>query len=222
MSGSQGDSTFSTGRAGDYIRRRVDPAQPRTTVQQARRSSFSAFSAEWRTLTEAQRSSWKALAPQVTLTDRYGNTYHPSGQQLFVGNNLRIELNGDSPLLTAPAVPESANISAGDFTATRSAAGAATDVLRVADVNGVGVQAILVYATAPYSAGRSYVSPSAFRLVTVLSGGSNQVENFRAEYEALFGRPVTGTKISVKLIAMSQSGFAGTPIVETSTVTATA
>ncbi len=198
FSGSLADSTFSTGRGGDYIRRRVNPAQPRTAAQVAARSVFGTMSARWRTLTDAQRAGWRTLATSITLTDRYGKSYTPSGQQLFVGANATLANDGDE-LWDAPG-GGSAHVPpfVGALVAKRGAA-AANDVITV-DVGTVAAsERGIVSATAQFSAGRAYISPSQFRKIATLQPGAGGARDIKAAYEAVFGRPTIGQKIAVSV-----------------------
>jgi hypothetical protein len=200
FSGSLADSTFSTGRGGDYIRRRVKPAQPRTAAQVAARSVFGTMSARWRALTEAQRNGWKALAATVTLNDRYGNAYKPTGQQLYVGANGVLSLSGDQTddapgSNFGPAYPGS-----GALMAKRGAA-AAQDVITLSVSTVPANTSFVVLATPQFSAGQAYISPSAYRVLQVFGPGAAGVKDLKAAYEARFGRPVIGQKIALKMYA---------------------
>jgi hypothetical protein len=210
MSGSQGDSTFSTGRAGDYIRRRVNPAQPRTARQMQVRSAFSGMSAVWRTLTEAQRNGWKSLASTVTLTGRYGNTYRPTGQQLFVSVNLNEGRNPDEATPDAPGVSTPAAPLNSLVINVRRGAAAANDIFTVTGSNGDVDTSMGINATGSYSAGRSYISPSQLRFVINKSNAQlGAGADIKAAYEAIFGRPALGAKVSVEVVPINVNGFAG-------------
>ncbi len=212
MSGSQGDSTFSTGRAGDYIRRRVDPAQPRTQAQSDVRARFSQFSSQWKTLTAAQRLAWSNLAGTVTLTSRYGSVYHPSGQQLFVRANSNLGAAGVDPITDAPGSASSPG-SVTDFNINvRRGATAATDVVTVTAADAPAGSQVEIYATAPFSPGREYVSPSSLRLVAVIAAADmGNVNSIRVQYENKFGRPVLGTKVKMQAVPIGANGIAGPP-----------
>jgi hypothetical protein len=221
MSGSQGDSTFSTGRAGDYIRRRVDPAQPRTANQVARRNSFSTASSAWRLLTAGQRAGWRNLAATVTLTNRYGATYKPTGQQLFVGtfataDNAGVIISNDAPgSIVQPAAVEITEL------LTKRGAAAANDVLTLKHSGFAAGPVFNIYATGNYSAGREYVAPGSLKFIlTSDTNAGNTVVDFKAAWEAIFGRPAIGSKITVSVQVVSQAGFASPKTSRTNVVIA--
>ncbi len=220
MSGSQGDSTFSTGRAGDYIRRRVDPAQPRTEAQVGTRSNFSFLSARWRGLTEAQRAGWRNLATGITLTDRYGKPYKPSGQQLFVGANMTLTIAGDQ-LDDAPGTSTPASVPALGAVVAKRGAAAVNDVITVALDTIAAGEIVAVLGTSQMSAGRGYISPSAFRFLTHFNPGAAAARDIKAAYEARFGRPTIGQKIAVKVYKFTEdNGIKSAEVVGTTTVIA--
>lgn len=220
MSGSQGDSTFSTGRGGDYIRQRVNPAQPNTARQQAARTAFSAGSSAWRTLTQAQRNGWNNLAQTITLTDRYGKMYKPTGQQLFVANRAASAAIGNNPLSDAPGIVDAPGNLGNITLIIKRGATAATDVFTLQAQFGTDTgDKVVIAATGMYSAGRSYISPGQFKRLAVLTGDNMDNPNsIKNEWEALFGRPIVGTKVSVKVSAFSQNSFPGSPIIVTTVV----
>ncbi len=210
MSGSQGDSTFSTGAGGDYIRRRVNPAQPRTEAQQEVRATFSAASAAWRSLTQAQRNGWTALAATVTRTDRYGKTYRPTGQQLFVASRTLASFSSQGAISDAPATSAQGNVITFIELIAKRGATAADDVITVDGNVQASGQPVVIFATAPFSAGRAYVSPGQYKKLGVFSQGDlNAGVSIKSLYEALFGRPTLGSHIALKAYCVSSGMFAG-------------
>lgn len=204
--GSLGDATFSTGRNGDYIRQRVDPAQPRTARQQAVRASFGALSAAWRSITDAQRAGWNQLATSTTITDVYGNTSRLTGQQLYVRTNrFRAELGlarsdaapGAAPAITAVAI---------------TALAATPTTLTITTSPGTHPQAVEVFATGNFSAGRGFVADGQLRLIQIVAAGAAFPASIFTAYNAKFGAPATGSKIAVQLVPVHPEGFGGQPV----------
>lgn len=84
QSGSQAGTTASRNRFGQYLRTRAMPVQPRTPTQTYRRSFLTNASSGWRALTDAQRNAWNVYASQLQRTDSLGQSYTPTGAELFV------------------------------------------------------------------------------------------------------------------------------------------
>lgn len=102
--GSVGALTFSKGRNGAIIRTKVSPVQPRTSSVLTIRGQFSSLSKVWaNTLTDNQRLAWIALAATTTYTNVFGNSYHPTGLQLFQSCNRNLDVIGEAHIEDAPA-----------------------------------------------------------------------------------------------------------------------
>jgi hypothetical protein len=97
-----GGDVFARNRAGLYVRVKVKPKNPKTSIQQSNRADFSGFTKNWRGLTAAQIAGWNALAASSTLTDTLGNNYQPSGLQLYISCNRNLNLIGAVPITNAP------------------------------------------------------------------------------------------------------------------------
>ena len=103
-SGKFGDNIFARNPSGLYLRKHVEPDQPNTDRQMTIRDRFTAFSANWATLTEVQRTGWNGLAALVTKTGKYGDLYNPTGHRLYIAlNQTRAEF----------ALPEQSDAPAG-------------------------------------------------------------------------------------------------------------
>jgi len=105
-SGKLGGVVASHNRGGAYFRKHVVPVQPRTASQTANRNQLAAFSSAFKSLTASQIAGWNALGSSVTLKDKLGNSYNPTGQQLFVSCNRHLASLGISTVLAnAPSIP---------------------------------------------------------------------------------------------------------------------
>lgn len=118
--GSIGGSTFSRSKAGNYIRSRKKPVNPRSNLQGERRAAASQLSREWgKTLTEAQRSAWRAYADDTNWTNKLGQTITIPGLAAFLRTGAMLLLAGE---VYQPAAPtESGSAGAVDFTFTATA-----------------------------------------------------------------------------------------------------
>ena len=103
FSGAQGSTVASHNRYGPYLRNRTIPVNPNTAEQQNERNNLATISAAWRTLTSAQRAAWTAEALSVTLYDRLGRAYTPTGHQYFVSiNRTKFVYLSSSSISTSP------------------------------------------------------------------------------------------------------------------------
>jgi hypothetical protein len=100
--GKNGGNVASRNRFGTYLRRHVAPVQPRSSSQLANRQTFGAISGAWRALTAAQQQGWNTLATTVTFKNSMGQTYNPTGAQLFMLFSRNLVLNGGSSYADAP------------------------------------------------------------------------------------------------------------------------
>lgn len=102
-SGKLGGSVFSRNRYGQYVRPFRMPINPRTNNQEIARAALADGSKAWATIEEANRTAWVEYAKTVSLKDALGNTYHPTGQNAFVGAfALRSDMLSDAPDPSAP------------------------------------------------------------------------------------------------------------------------
>jgi hypothetical protein len=91
--GSVGGVTFSKSRNGAILRTKVSPVQPRSSSVLTIRAQFASLSTRWaNTLTDVQRLGWSALAAVTNYSNVFGNTYHPTGLQLYLGCNRNLDV----------------------------------------------------------------------------------------------------------------------------------
>lgn len=103
LSGQAGNTVASRNRNGSYLRTRVTPVNPRTSLQSAVRASFASFATNWKALTDAQRGSWDALGAGTSRTDSLGSTYTLTGLQSYISVNRNLATIGSAAVTTAPA-----------------------------------------------------------------------------------------------------------------------
>lgn len=102
--GSVGAHTFTKGRNGAVLRQKVSPVQPRTSSVLLQRSKFASDSKVWAGPTmDGLRAGWLALAAVTNYTNVFGNTYHPTGSQLFKSCNMNLDAIGEARILDVPA-----------------------------------------------------------------------------------------------------------------------
>jgi len=210
ISGSIAGNTYSRNRFGPYIRTRALPVNPNTAAQQLARSRFSTVSAQWRQLTEGQRATWEVAGTELFNSNPLGFPAPLSGAQAFAAyNNINL-LIGNSITTTAPAVDKSAEITAAVL--TLDTGGPALVELDSITGEAITDNPILVYASAPVSAGRSFFRKSDYRFIGSLNENA-QPFDLTTEYAALFGSitsALVGQKTSFLLRGLSGNGWLGT------------
>lgn len=209
-------SVFSKNRGGSYVRTKVTPVNPQTDAQQSVRGRFGAFAAAWRGLTEAERQSWIDAAPSFPVTDIFGSSKILSGSQLYSKLNLNLAQAGQTEITTAPTPADIPSLIGLSLSATDTP-GLTFD----ADLQDVpaGFSAV-VFATPNYGAGISFVK-NKFRFITALAAAAAMdPANILAAYQAVFGNPIAGQKISIRVFLVSNTtGQAGVPFSATAIVT---
>jgi hypothetical protein len=203
---SVGGATFSKNRGGNYVRAKVAPVQPRSTAQQEARANLSTLSAMWKGLTQTQIAGWNSLASSITLKDSLGNSYKPTGAQLYVGNNRNLSDIDETTVDDAPA----ASPSFADVTPLAGSAAAGTPAFTITTNTGAAPDGFvfLVRATPQLSPGKSYFGKSRYRLIGHFADTAYASLNVLDDYTARFGALVEGQQIAfaVSLIEIA-SGF---------------
>lgn len=202
-SGSLGGATFSRNKGGSYMRAKVTPTNPQTARQTAVRSDLAGLSAEWRTLTEAERGAWNASTGSWPVQDALGQTKQLSGHQLFNRlNGGRRIVDPGAALLTSPPLPVSVpSVTVTGFLAYLDA-GALTAEGDFSPVNVPTDFAAAIYATPCISAGISSPANSAYKLIGVIEA-SNPFSGWAALFQTFFGAPVIGQKIFLSIDLVS-------------------
>lgn len=194
--GKFGGGVFSKNRNGAYVRRKVTPSNPQTAAQLQARSRLTAQSQAWRGLSQADRNSFDAAAPQFAKTDVFGNSYAPTGKNLFTLLNINLALAGGSPLAAAPLPREVEQPVAGTLTVAEG--GAKT----IAYTGTTDASKVLVFACAPQSPGKRYVK-NQMRLIASFNGDTASPLNIASAYVSKFGEPPAGTFVAVELQAVN-------------------
>jgi len=84
VAGSIGGTTFQRAGSASVARRRPHPPRPLQSGQRAAQMLLAAASREWTLKSDGDRSGWRSRALTITLTNSLGQTYHPTGQQLYI------------------------------------------------------------------------------------------------------------------------------------------
>jgi len=107
--GSIRGTTFSRSLAGATARARPRPARPSRPWQAIRQLQLASAAARWRLLTTADQDDWNDYGATVTLLNRLGVAFNPTGQMMFVRQdcfNWRSTAGPATPVIpTASSLP---------------------------------------------------------------------------------------------------------------------
>lgn len=202
--GKIGGHVASRNRSGAYLRTKVTPVNPQTLAQQMVRNRLTSLSQGWRSLTPAQRAAWDAAVSDYARTDIFGNLRNPTGKNLYLRVNANLLGVGEAAISTPVAPQGTSPVVAGTLTATD------TPTMTVALSGGDGTCKVQIWATAPQSAGKSFVK-SEYRLIGNDDDNVASPLDIQALYSAKFGAQAAGTKVFVKLVPVNTtSGEQGT------------
>lgn len=209
--GKLGGQVASKNRAGAYVRTKTSPVNPQSIAQSQVRSSFAAVSALWRGLSDQNRASWNEAVNNWQRTDVFGDLKTPSGFNLFMRlctplqnafNDVIIGLYAPTPV-EMPALSE---VTATYVTGT-SALNLVTTVAGNLDLSEYVYN---VYATAPQSAGKSFVK-NEFRLLGWVEADA-PTRNIAELYNAKFGSLAFNSNVQIRVQALSRAtGQLGVP-----------
>ena len=158
QSGAQGEIVASRNRSGQFLRKRVSPRNPRTAAQRRARDNMRTFSRLWNQLTEAQRVAWCAAACNVLSRPKLGKARPLDGQKFFNKINTVLAICGKEPLLDPPPRPEFGPNPVTALTAAKGPGGIAL----MLGMRETLTEDIMVFASPPCNAGRSYCSDFGF------------------------------------------------------------
>lgn len=201
-------TTFARNKGGAVIRNRIVPINRRSPLQTARRQSLASLASSFRGLTQAQITAWNAAASNFPISDNLGQTITMSGQQLYVRFNANLLLINEATISNPPNP-----VSFDPIAFTSLAPVASTGVMTLAFTPTVPAgQQLVVYATRPLSAGKSFVPESEFRFLQSIAAAGTSPQLLTAAYAALFGSLTAseGQKVFVKMYLIDEaSGIAG-------------
>ena len=205
-------SVASKNRAGAYVRTKVTPVNAQTTFQLAARARLTILSQAWRSLTQPQRDAWNNAVGGYARTDIFGDLRNPTGKNLYARLNANLNSIGVAAISTPPLPSGAGAVVAGALVMTN---GGAKTIAHTTDTAGHTIQ---VWATPGVSAGKSFVTND-YRLVTTFVGGAASPANIATAYQARFGEPPVGTRVSVKLVSINDATGENSTPSEATTIT---
>jgi len=216
--GSINGTTFARNRSGAYARNRTVPINPGTIDQTLTRSLFGNVSNGWANLTEAQQDTWRGEAALQTRLNKLGQSYVPSGRQLYMEVNSSLA-QANLPQIVTPgsSFPPNA-VEFLEVSATTLAGNLAT--LSITNTNLIQPPAIVVDA-APATTTKTNLSNQFRQIAVVSSPGSS--ESVVAEYIARFGLVQTvGSRIFVRVTSIDPAnGLRSAAVIAAGTITGT-
>lgn len=209
--GKLGGQVASKNRGGAYVRTKVTPVNPQSLAQSSVRANFSAVSALWRGLTDENRASWNEAVNNWQRTDIFGDLKTPSGFNLFMRlctplqnafGDVIIGLYAPTPVEMPALSDVSATYDTGADTLSL-----ATDVANDLDLDQYVYN---IYATAPQSAGKSFVKND-FRLIGWVEADAS-TRDIAGLYNAKFGNLPVNSNVQIRVQALSRAtGQLGVP-----------
>ena len=201
VAGSIGNVVVQRSKAGQTLRERVIPANPKTTAQVAVRNKMTVRSKAWSALSESQRGGWDTAAASNdwTQTDTLGNSFKLSGEQLYLKLNLELESIGVAPISAVPTKAAFASIALSTITLT-----AGTPVFSVAYTGTLpATETLKLRASRQGSAG--IMSSKSVQFVDVVFSSAASPINALTAYTGIYGALVAGQKIWLELIQVSET-----------------
>lgn len=104
MKGKSGGSVFARNKGGLYFRNNPGAVQKKSFSWGYQKAKFTALSTSWRALTNEQRIAWEEAGVNYPAQDAWGNSYIPSGYQLYMRLNGTLS-SYDFDLISTPASP---------------------------------------------------------------------------------------------------------------------
>lgn len=196
--GKIGGHVASKNRSGAYARTKVTPVNPQTLFQQLARNLLTSFSQGWRALTQAQRDAWDGATPDFAKSDIFGDQRTPTGKNLYTALNINLS-NAGQTVITDPPLPTGAGtVLAGALTVVNAGA---KSIVHSGSTAG---HTILVFATPGVSPGKKFVKGD-YRLIGTFAGAAASPFVATTAYNARFGQPAAGTRVSFKLQSVNDN-----------------
>jgi hypothetical protein len=210
-------TVFSANKGGAYVRRKASPTGPATDAQAKVRANFGANSKMWsQLLSDEQRAAWKFFAAANPRVDVFGNSIVLSGMAMMQSLNQVLAQILEPPITDAPvdmSVPALA-------TPTGLTADVATPKLTVATSTQAVVAGALYYifATGGMQAGKTPQRNQYRFLTTHAATAAATAIELISPWEAAWGDPITGQRVSVIVATVNTATGATTPGLKFSTL----
>lgn len=213
-SGKLNGSVAARNRYGSYLRNKITPVNKQSPAQMQVRSLFGAISKLWGNISASARAGWEQLSKEHPYSDIFGDSRVLQGSAMFQKINMNLHKAG-LPMIEVARKPELTGILQELDTDIQVVDGV-LDELEVKgefDENPTENTRVVVYATPPISAGRSFVKND-FRLIGVYEPtftDTTSETDITADYIAVHGNEIAeNTRIFTRVAVLdSISGFQG-------------
>lgn len=194
-SGTISGNVYARNKSGNYTRSWRKPVNARTSFQTNVRADLDSIAAAWDTTSKTNQNAWDALAQTVSRLNRLGESYVPSGRQLFFEANRNLQTAGQSIISVAPANAATPGFVQKPTLSATLTAGAITAI----SLDDLPVNAAIKYmvkATPPLTAARNNVN-NQMRSLGGFDGNATSVDILSA-YTGRFGSAaVAGQQITM-------------------------
>ena len=200
--GALNGSVFTKNRYGMAIRNKVTPVNRNTPAQSLIKALFTAYNQKWRTLTEDEQKAWNSAVQDYSRSNIFGDTFKPTGSNLYCELNTNLALIGATELTKPPLPKNVPGITSFTLDVDSTVGSEKFDIDYLPTPTNADV-IHLVFATRCYSAGKSYIK-SEYRMIgTIATGSAAPFDAFTA-WTDKFGTLTKDQKVSVKLVPVSK------------------
>ena len=216
--GKLGGHVFTKARSGATIRTKVTPSNPQTTAQSGVRALFASLSSQWSSLDEAARAAWQGSVDLYQKTDVFGDSYLPSGKNLYVSLNSNLSKINKSNIAVPAAPVEFPLFLVAEIEVEIAAA--TMNILYSGAIPGADFS-FYIEATKPNSPGRYNFSGQFRKIFSGTGAAIPAAATLYSDYVAKFGVPAAGQKIAFRVTLVSiLSGQSSAANIVTSIATA--
>lgn len=222
--GSIAGNVYARNRGGAYIRNRTKPVNAPTVPQSEIRQRFAGTMSVFSSLTAGAVQSWNVLAESTTRKNRLGESYTPTGVQLFMELNLNLQASGQSIIGEAPAAePETAPaIDVNTLAVVAEETGDALTTFTVSADLMTAAGKVIIESSQPFQQRQSSSSVKYRSIGAIAASGSpvSVLTGFTDAYGAI--NVPDGASLWLRLRAVDTNGFAGPWLYQVISVTAAA
>ena len=170
-----------------------DGRHRRTAAQRRTQQGLTQCSQGWNDLlTEEQRIAWRRLAESLPRRVRNGRFYRFRGHQVFRAINMVLTLLGREPRTDPPPEPK---FGVNPRVTLRIKGTSRGPTLKLI-VSGTPTADIMVFASPPWKAGRTYCGD--YRFIGLLSAPVEHVSDITRLYIKKFGVPPPNTRVFIR------------------------
>jgi hypothetical protein len=210
ISGKTGGTVYARNRSGATARNWAKPVNPGTSRQTDVRSFFAAASAAFSLLSLSQVAAWNAYAATMTRLNRQGDSYTPTGRQIYIEQYSNMQAVGETPLSSPTQwnnVPAMTSLGAIVAESDSGEVGTLTLAACTAQIPS-GAGGIMIVEAAPaHKASLTNVNNLYRQIYTGAPAGAH---NLAAGYIAVFGNALTtGQVVSLRIRVVDEDSGLG-------------